>query len=140
MKKKIVAILFFSLCASTFYAQVPDNATIIDKDVLVISTAADTDLRLTPTDTLAFAPFGQPFENEPCLFIDPRNSFQTFLGIGGALTDAAAETFYKLPVEQQETFMESYFTLGPNLTREQQKAGSGDVEARRRGIQKTDYQ
>ena len=34
--------------------------------------------------------------------MDPSKTFQTFLGIGGALTDASAETFYKLPRDKQQ--------------------------------------
>src|SRR5690606_9706871 len=35
--------------------------------------------------------------------------FQTFFGIGAALTDASAETFYKLPEAAQQKFMEAHF-------------------------------
>ncbi len=33
------------------------------------------------------------------------------MGIGAALTDASAETFYKLPKEKQDQFMEAYFNV-----------------------------
>ncbi len=79
--------------------------------VVVITTAENTNFRLTPSDTLVFDTFGQPFENQPCIFVDPGHSFQSFIGIGGALTDASAETFYKLPAEKQKLFLNSYFSL-----------------------------
>jgi glucosylceramidase len=41
--------------------------------------------------------------------VDPINTFQTFLGIGGALTDASAETFYKMPMAKQKELMTAYF-------------------------------
>jgi glucosylceramidase len=41
--------------------------------------------------------------------VDPSKTFQTLLGIGGALTDASAETFYKLPKAQQEEILKAYF-------------------------------
>jgi len=71
------------------------------KKVIVYTTADSTDYRLSPIDTLSFADFDQPLETQPSIFIDPSHTFQTFLGVGGALTDAAAETFAKLPADKQ---------------------------------------
>src|SRR5690606_13929740 len=79
------------------------------KTVLVYSTAFNTSLRLSPTDTLQFTHMGQPVETQTCVFVDPAKTFQTFLGIGGALTDASAETFYKMPMEKQKELMAAYF-------------------------------
>jgi glucosylceramidase len=79
------------------------------KKVIVYTTADKTSLRLTATDTLQFTDFIQPLETQPCVFIDPGKTFQTFLGIGGALTDASAETFAKLPKDKQKEFMLRYF-------------------------------
>src|ERR1700745_3091742 len=67
------------------------------KKVVVYTTADSTQYRLSPTDTLSFADFDQPLETQVSVFVDPSHTFQTFLGVGGALTDAAAETFAKLP-------------------------------------------
>lgn len=113
--KKMFFLLLSGFCFYGTYAQSSNISAMADHRVIVISTAENTGFRLTPTDTLAFAPFGQPFENEPCIFIDPGHSFQTFLGIGGALTDASAETFYKLPAEKQESFMRSYFSTDEGI-------------------------
>ena len=63
------------------------------KKLVVYSTADSTTLRLSPIDTLTFKDKGQPFENEVTVFVDPSKSFQTYFGIGAALTDASAETF-----------------------------------------------
>ncbi|NBQ40397.1 MAG: glycosyl hydrolase, partial [Alphaproteobacteria bacterium] len=52
---------------------------------------------------------GQPFENEVTVFVDPSKTFQSYVGIGGAMTDASAETFYKLPKAAQEEFLHAYF-------------------------------
>lgn len=79
------------------------------KTVRVYTTADSTRFRLTPTEKLAFTPFGQPLETQPCVFVDPGQQFQTFLGIGGALTDASAETFAKLPAAKQTELLEAYF-------------------------------
>lgn len=80
-----------------------------DKKVLIYTTADSTDLRLTLTDTLAFEKHGQPLETETCVFVDPTKSFQTFLGIGGAITDASAETFAKLSENKQQEFLKAYY-------------------------------
>ncbi|HEX2607408.1 MAG TPA: glycoside hydrolase family 30 protein [Flavisolibacter sp.] len=79
------------------------------KPIVVYRTADSGNLRLTLTDTLQFADFGQPKETQPCVFVDPNRSFQTFIGIGGALTDASAETFAKLPKDKQQEFITAYY-------------------------------
>ena len=77
--------------------------------VQVFTTAKDSDHRLSLTDTLSFKKTGQPLESQTCVFVDPSKTFQTFLGIGGALTDASAETFFKLPKNKQAEVLEAYF-------------------------------
>jgi glucosylceramidase len=60
-------------------------------------------------------------ESQICVFVDPSKTFQTFLGIGGAITDASAEVFAKLPKEKQQEFLEAYFNkdkgIGYSLVR-----------------------
>lgn len=80
-----------------------------NKSITVYTTADSTNYRLSLTDTLAFSDFGQPLETQPCIFVDPKHQFQTFIGIGGAMTDASAETFYKLPKEKQQEFLTAYY-------------------------------
>ena len=63
----------------------------------------------TATDTLTFKPMGQPLETQICVFVDPSKRSQTFMGIGGALTDASAETFAKLPAAKQREILDAYF-------------------------------
>ncbi len=75
----------------------------------IFTTAHDTLLKLSLTGSLDFQEFQQPKETDIAINVDPSKQFQTFLGIGAALTDASAETFYKLPKENQELFMEAYF-------------------------------
>ncbi|HEY4154376.1 MAG TPA: glycoside hydrolase family 30 protein [Puia sp.] len=83
--------------------------------ILVYTTAEKTDWRLSLTDSLSFSDFGQPLETQPCIFIDPDKKFQTFLGIGGALTDASAETFFKLPKAKQAEILKKYFDPGAGI-------------------------
>ena len=77
--------------------------------VKVYQTAKSTDDRLTPKNDLVFEDFGQPAETQPCVFVDPENTFQTFIGIGAALTDASAEVFAALPENKQQEFLTAYF-------------------------------
>jgi glucosylceramidase len=79
------------------------------KQVTIYTTAAKTAYRISRTDTLAFKPMGQPKETQICVFVDPDRQFQSFLGIGGALTDASAETFTLLPKEKQRELLSAYF-------------------------------
>jgi len=80
-----------------------------NKKVTVYTTAENTDLRITANGTLDFKPMPQPLETQICVFVEPKRTFQTFLGIGGALTDSSAETFAKIPKNKQEEFLTAYF-------------------------------
>lgn len=80
-----------------------------EKKVTVYTTAEKTDHRISATDTLTFKAHGQPLETQVCVFVEPSKKFQTFLGIGGALTDASAETFAKLPQDKQQEVLTAYF-------------------------------
>ncbi len=77
--------------------------------VVVFTTAEKTASRLSKTGTAAFAPAVQPVETGFSVFVNPEKSYQTFLGIGGALTDAAAEVFARLPKEKQAELMRAYY-------------------------------
>ncbi len=92
----------------------PENAEIF-------VTARDTSLRLTQTAGVSFEEFGQPFETQVCVFVDPTHTFQTMIGIGGALTDASAEVFAKLPEESQKELLTAYYDkekgIGYNFSR-----------------------
>ncbi len=79
------------------------------KTVKVYTTAKDTKYRLSETETLNFTPNPQPFETEACIFVDPGKTFQSVLGIGAALTDASAETFYKLPKDKQQQLLTDFY-------------------------------
>jgi glucosylceramidase len=77
---------------------------------IVYTTAESTGFRLTPTDTLTFQPAAPVSEAQLYVFVDPRRTFQTMIGIGGALTDAAAETFAKLPAARQDELIAAYYS------------------------------
>ena len=79
------------------------------KKVSITMTALNTNYRLSKIPAVKLTPQGQPFEHTPCIFVDTTKTFQTFMGIGGAITDAAAETFAKLPEVKQKEFLRYYF-------------------------------
>jgi glucosylceramidase len=80
------------------------------RKISVTVTAQNTSFRLSKQMQQEFKDFPQPFEYIPCVFVDSTKTFQTFTGIGAALTDAAAETFAKLPQEKQAEFLRLYFS------------------------------
>ncbi|HTJ49816.1 MAG TPA: glycoside hydrolase family 30 protein, partial [Cyclobacteriaceae bacterium] len=100
-------ILLFLVIPSLYVAkaQPKKNAT----EVVVYTTADKSDLRLSNTGTLQFTELKQPAETVPCVFVDPSKTFQTVVGIGGALTDASAETFAKLSKETQQELLTAYY-------------------------------
>ena len=87
----------------------PEIERIAAREITVYTTADKTDYRLSATDKLTFKPMGQPLETQICVFVDPTKRSQTILGIGGALTDASAETFAKFPPAKQRELLDAYF-------------------------------
>ncbi|HXU39042.1 MAG TPA: glycoside hydrolase family 30 protein [Blastocatellia bacterium] len=98
-----------SSAASASPSELGEPLSIEGKNVAVYTTADKSNYRLSATDTLAFKPTGQPLETQICVFVDPARTFQTILGIGGALTDAAAETFARLPRAKRQDVLDAYF-------------------------------
>ena len=121
MKKNVV--ILSALLLSAF--NLPPSINRIDnmgkpfsaegKKVIVFTTADSSNLKLTLTDTLSFKNLSQPKETQVCVFVDPSKTFQSFLGIGGALTDASAETFAKLPKAKQQEFMQAYYNVNKGI-------------------------
>lgn len=113
MKKIIIVVLLASV---TVFAQKKPKSKALpfstkNKTVTVYTSADSSDLRLTKTaDLLQFKELKQPLETQICVFVNPDKTFQTFLGIGGAITDASAEVFAKLSPEKQQEFLKAYFS------------------------------
>ncbi|MBK0378104.1 glycoside hydrolase family 30 protein [Mucilaginibacter segetis] len=112
MKKGILFTFLATVSASVFSqntvkSKSPYSAA--NKSVTVYVTEKGSDKRLAKTETLKFTDDPQPPETQVSVFVDPSKKFQTMLGIGGALTDAVAETFYKLPKNKQKELLTAYF-------------------------------
>ena len=103
------ALVFARSQLSAAVRENPVYPIVEGREIAVYTTADKTNHRLSATNTLQFKPMGQPLETQVCVFVDPTKTFQTFLGIGGALTDASAETFAKLPKAKQQEFLTAHF-------------------------------
>jgi glucosylceramidase len=127
MKMKITTLV---LLASIFACvpkekETPKIETAIKKfsveKASVYRTAKATGEKLAKVESVTLTDYGQPPETQPCVFIDPLNTFQEFVGIGGALTDASAEVFAKLPEEKQNELLTAYYNaetgIGYNFSR-----------------------
>ena len=79
------------------------------KSVTVYTTADSSNLRLSNTGVVQFSKLEKIKETEIYVFVNPDKSYQTFLGIGGAITDASAETWAKLPGDKQEELVNAYY-------------------------------
>ncbi len=85
------------------------------RKVIVYTTADSSDYKLSVTDSLQFREMEPVKETRIYVFVEPDRTFQTFMGIGGALTDASAETFAKLPETKQKELLQAYFDAGKGI-------------------------
>jgi len=84
-----------------------------DNEVYV--TSRDSELRMSLSDKLKFEEYEHTSERQPIVFVNEKVTFQTIEGIGGAITDAAAETFYKLPEDKRSEIIGAYFGSGKGI-------------------------
>ena len=75
-----------------------------NKKIQIYTTAENTDLRLSLSNNFISNEKATVF-----IEVDASKTFQTFLGIGGAITDASAEVFAKLSPEKQQEFLTAYY-------------------------------
>lgn len=108
--KKLLLILLF-IFTSLAWSQQPSKPS----NVQVYTTAKETTSRLSNSTTALFAPAAQPFETQICVFVDPTKTFQTFMGIGGAITDASAEVFATLSPAKQQEFLDAYYSKSKGI-------------------------
>ncbi|RKD96797.1 glycoside hydrolase family 30 protein [Marinifilum flexuosum] len=80
------------------------------KKASIYTTAKDTDLRLNKSGSVQFKKAKQALETENSIFVNPNKTFQTFIGIGGAITDSSAEIFAELSKEKQEELLQAYYS------------------------------
>jgi glucosylceramidase len=100
-------ILDQEMRAQEFYGGTTTPHQLLKADLYV--TAGGTSDRLTQREPLVFEPLEQPDEHIPTIILDRSKTFQAIVGIGGALTDASAETFYRMPRERQQEILTALF-------------------------------
>ncbi len=109
LHKTCLTIMFSGFLSVGLLAQQKASKTTDYKSVTVYVTAKNTDKKLTKTETLSFTSKPQTTEKEIAVFVDPAKTYQTLLGIGGALTDASAEVFYQLAKDKQQEILTAYY-------------------------------
>ncbi len=97
-----IALLLSPLAA--WVTSAPAQRTV---DVFV--TAEATGQKLAQVPSLTSVPASSLTEKHQYVFVDAAKHFQTMLGIGGALTDASAETYAKLPEAKRREFITAYY-------------------------------
>lgn len=112
--KYILCGVTFALMACQPKQQAPEakdeiEITRVPGKVEVYQTAENTEDRISKVGDLMLSDFGRPSERQACVFIDPKHKFQTYIGVGGAITDAAAEVFAKLPKDKQQDLLTAYY-------------------------------
>lgn len=113
MKKSIVilaSVLSIIASAQSKKSKPTPAFSTKDRTITIVTTADSTQLKLTTTGTATFRELRQPVERQTCVFVQPQHQFQSFMGIGGAITDASAEVFAQLPKEKQNEFLTAYFS------------------------------
>ncbi len=106
MKKTNIAILFCFVAVCVLCQSITAQNY---RRVTVYTTASETNQRLTKTDSVDFTTSKQPLETEIFVYVNPNKTFQTILGIGGAITDASAEVYAKLPDNKKQEFVKAYY-------------------------------
>jgi len=114
--------LLVTLCTSCNTSNFKNND--VNKDIIetlsltkneIFQTSSKTTQKLESIGSIKFNSLKQPFETDAAIFVNTSKQFQEFIGIGAALTDASAETFFKLSEDQQRRFMEAYFSLDKGI-------------------------
>ena len=123
MKNKKLSHLAFViitgiLCTSNGWAQSAIKPVYANQ-VSIYTTAERNNQQLVETKN-TLSP-GTLERNTVTILIDPNHQFEEWIGFGGAITDAAAETLAKLPKEKQDEIMTAYFDtkkgIGYNVIR-----------------------
>nr|WP_162311167.1 glycoside hydrolase family 30 protein [Pseudoxanthomonas broegbernensis] len=77
--------------------------------VVVYTTAQGAQRQMVRSELVPLQPGHALTEAENSVFVEPGTRFQAFLGIGGAITDATAETFAKLDDARQAELLRAYY-------------------------------
>ncbi|MFD1603779.1 glycoside hydrolase family 30 beta sandwich domain-containing protein [Flavobacterium artemisiae] len=77
--------------------------------IQVYTTAENTNLKLSLSNDFISNTTTQQTKSTVSISLNTEKTDQTFLGIGGAITDASAEVFAKLSPKKQQEFLTAYY-------------------------------
>ena len=103
------ATIIFIICVLFMNQQITAQSY---KQAEVYSTFLSTDSNQwmeKSKNTLHFNIATQPLESEISVFLNPRKKYQTYIGIGAAITDAVAETYAKLCPSDKDSLLKMFF-------------------------------
>lgn len=107
MRKTLISCFLLGTFINAFSQNYWKNNT--KKTAKLIVTNAAIKEKLQDKGYVKFEKFAQPKETDACIFVDPDFKYQKLIGIGGAITDASAETLYKMPKAKQKEILEAYY-------------------------------
>ncbi|MBN9349160.1 MAG: glycoside hydrolase family 30 protein [Chitinophagaceae bacterium] len=106
---KNILIISFCLFTINSFGQTAHKSKGTLNSIQVYTTAKNTSLRLSAQKNLEFQKGVTIAENKVFIFVDDSHTFQTMLGIGGAVTDASAEVFARLTPPLQKELLNAYY-------------------------------
>jgi O-Glycosyl hydrolase len=107
-KSFIYSILFIFICGAPVSLSGQKRVAKVWQ-ATVFTTAEGKAQKMSQTASLVFQKANQPLEKDVWVFVDPSKTYQTLIGIGGAITDASAEVFAKLPADRQNEIVTNFF-------------------------------
>lgn len=108
---KTIYLVLATLFLTQFPHQENKQSTLNGTPVKIFTTAKNTQLRLSEENSSQFDDASPITEKKAYIFLDDTHTFQTMLGIGGAITDASAEVFAKLTPELQKEILTAYYSI-----------------------------
>ena len=110
MFKRSLVFLFSMTFACNCLSQNQKVTVKENKSIAVYTTSQQNFNKFEKQNDFVFEKASQVKEDEISVFVNSKKTFQTFMGIGGAITDATAEVFDKLSTENKKILLESYFS------------------------------
>lgn len=98
-----------SCFSSKITAQNTNASSQKNNKIKVYTTAENTNLKLSLSNDFISNKNTTQQKNTVSIIVNTEKTDQTFIGIGGAITDASAEVFAKLSPKKQQEFLNAYY-------------------------------
>ncbi|KAF2329574.1 glycoside hydrolase family 30 protein [Flavobacterium ginsenosidimutans] len=102
-------LMQLSCFTSKLTAQKSNASSQKNNKIKVFTTAENTNWKLSLSNDLISNNTTQQKTSTVSIIVNTEKTDQTFLGIGGAITDASAEVFAKLSPKKQQEFLNAYY-------------------------------